>query len=252
MGRPCFIKKSYTEVDGTNSSILKITSLEYEYETIVDTNLVEYLELFSWAKINTEDGVYFGANNTYDTHRECIKKLGLPFDQGKQLRLHRLVACLAKFDNTNGYLTVDHINRQTLDNRSRNLRWASQSEQNMNKHKVEKIRRIGARALPDDITIDSLPKYVTWNVSNEKTKFGTPFSRQFFRIESHPAHKKKWETTKSAKVSNQDKLDEALKQLEIFNGMIEPESPLREELLKEYHTIMETWETMRSTPTVVV
>lgn len=237
MGRPSCVTKIYTEVHGTGYTIFTIISENYEYKTIVDTDIVKYLQLFKWFKINTDDGVYFGAINNYDTHQNCILALDLPFEYGKQLLLHRLVAHIAQLNNPYGYITVDHINRQTLDNRSRNLRWASQSEQNINRDKRK--RQIGAKPLPNDIT-GTLPKYVTWNVSTEKTKAGKILERKFFRIESHPAHSKTWSTTKSSKVSNQDKLDEALKQLEVFNGMMEPENPLREELLKEYHAIMET------------
>ena len=225
------IKNVFTPVNN-NASILCITSDSYEFETVIDTKYVNFLQQFIWYRLNTEDGYYFAStlnSRTRDLLPDTMKNF-------HQILLHRLVAHLSH-QNPDNHATVDHISRQTLDNRDVNLRWLSQSDQNKNTSKRK--RQINARPLPDDIK-GPLPKYVTWNVSTETTKAGSVLERKFFRIESHPAYKKTWSTTKSSKVSNQEKIDEALKQLEVFNRMMEPENPLREELLKEYHAIMET------------
>ena len=47
--------------------------------------------------------------------------------------VHRLVA-LTFIPNPENKPTVDHINRDFLDNRIDNLRWATRTEQNLNKH----------------------------------------------------------------------------------------------------------------------
>jgi len=49
-------------------------------------------------------------------------------------RVHRLVA-LTFLPNPENKETVDHINRDKLDNRVENLRWATQSEQNINSNR---------------------------------------------------------------------------------------------------------------------
>ena len=235
-GRPCSIIKTYSEVSGTDYTILTITSKEYEYNTVVDTKIVKYLELFSWSKLNTDDGIYFCSTNNNESHRECITKLKLPFEYGKQLLLHRLVAYITQLENPNNYTTVDHINRQTLDNRSKNLRWLSQANQNRNTDKRK--RKTGAKPLPDDIE-GPLPKYLTWNLSVETTKAGKVLERKFFRIEKHPAQNEKtWTTTKASTISNQDKLNQALEKLSELDKFLEPEDPLREQLLKEYNELI--------------
>ena len=57
-----------------------------------------------------------------------------------QFSVHRLIA-ITFLDNPDNKPTVDHINRNTKDNRVSNLRWASYSEQNYNKEWTEKCQK---------------------------------------------------------------------------------------------------------------
>tara|TARA_Y100000389_G_scaffold190702_1_gene215823 strand:- start:3749 stop:4636 length:888 start_codon:yes stop_codon:yes gene_type:complete len=107
-----------------------------------------------------------------------------------------------------GY-SIDHINRDKLDNRRENLRWATQSVQNSNTSKRQ--RKQNARALPDGITQDMLPKYVVYYkecLNKEKDLY-----REFFKIESHPKFEKPIMSSKSIKISIQDKLKEIKEKL---------------------------------------
>ena len=100
-------------------------------------------------------------------------------------------------------LSVDHINRDPLDNRIQNLRWATQSEQNQNTDKRK--RQCTARELPKGIQQPDIPKWVNYNVETIVQSSGQSYNRCFFRIEKHP-RLSKWTSTKSVEVTPQEKL----------------------------------------------
>lgn len=108
--------------------------------------------------------------------------------------------------------SVDHIDRNPLNNTMSNLRIATQEEQMLNSKGIlpgtKRERQCIARELPEGITQEMMPKYITYNVNvwdKEQNK-----TREFFRIEGHSLIRPKvWEGSKSSKVSILDKLEKA-------------------------------------------
>ena len=158
--------------------------------------------------------------------------------------MHRHIAQLS---NLTGFedasLSVDHINREKNDNRVKNLRMATQSEQNSNrdtrsdkKPPCDELIKIG---------IIELPKYVRWDNSEKK-----------FIIEKHPQllHEVQEEKrkkavmsgSKSAKLSITQKYQDILARLEeldkLFRSDMEFEN-MRILLKKEYDDICECIQT---------
>lgn len=145
------------------------------------------------------------------------------------------------FGNGKGQDSVDHINRQKLDNRSINLRIINQSGQNKNMKKKVSKKPV---QIPNGMTSNELPKYIRY--SKEKRKNGT--IRDCFKVEGHPrqipnkSNKRMWSTSKSLNISIDEKYQEALNYLkELDNGIeskeydfFDPNKFYKEEFEREF------------------
>lgn len=141
-------------------------------------------------------------------------------DTKKQIYLHSFVI---KNMNPNDErindkkYSIDHINRIRLDNRRVNLRWATQSIQNSNQNK--RNRKKTAKPLPEEITQDMIPKYVYY--CKECYNKEKNLLREFFRIEKHPKQEKTISSSKSSKLTIQEKLEQIKEKLYNLENNIE-------------------------------
>ena len=144
-------------------------------------------------------------------------------------------------------ISVDHIDRDPLNNTLVNLRIVTRKEQELNSKGIapgtKKERKTNAKDLPKDITQNMLKKYVVYYqewLDKEHTK-----QREFFKVEKHPKLDKIWTTTKSNKISIQEKLAQANKIIDDLEKNIYPEK--NEPILPKYISLI----VMREKPHLV-
>jgi len=143
----------------------------------------------------------------------------------KLLYIHQVITgCYGNGKGTKN-ISVDHIDQNPLNNSMENLRIATRKEQEQNttgiKDGTKRERKHSAKDLPEGITQEMMKKYVVYYhewLDKEHTK-----KREFFKVEKHPKLDKIWTTTKSEKVSIQDKLKQANKVVDDLENNIYPE-----------------------------
>lgn len=147
-----------------------------------------------------------GYNVTMFVHSNNYAMISKP-----SLYIHQIITdCYGNGRGTKN-ISVDHIDRNTLNNRSTNLRVVDRKTQEQNTKGImpntKRARKHNARELPEGITQEMLPKYVVYCkdcVDKEKEIY-----RDFFLIDKCPYAKKRYATTKSRKVSIFAKLEQA-------------------------------------------
>ena len=149
----------------------------------------------------------------------------------KELYLHNMVMDRLGFPGKGSKESIDHINRNGLDNRKENLRLVTQSAQNINQKQKE--RRI---ELPADsgVTVDEIPKHVWYIKSNGShgERFGIDLKTENV----------KWKSTSAKNVSLQDKLKAAKEQLQIYYQQFPYLNPNNEDKNKEMEDLMKSYE----------
>jgi hypothetical protein len=128
-----------------------------------------------------------------------------PTESGiKQLLLHNFILNRMIFPGRGATESVDHINRNPLDNRKENLRIISQTEQNLNQKKKPRNNI----QLPENsgLVPDDIPKHIWYIKPNgmHGDRFGIDLKTENIA----------WKTSSSKKLSLKEKLNQAKEKLQ--------------------------------------
>ena len=149
----------------------------------------------------------------------------------KQLYIHNLVMNRLEYPGKGATETVDHINRNGLDNRKENLRIISQTQQNLNQSK--KKRNI---MLPPGcpINVDDIPKHIWYVRANglHGDRFAIEFKTEGFV----------WKSTSSKVVSIQDKLKETKEKLKECYLLYPYLNPMNSNLIHEREVLEKSFQ----------
>jgi hypothetical protein len=178
-----------------------------EKNTICKLCPISYQKILDYETGNNIKITWFKATNGYITGTN-------------KLTMHQIISgCYGNGKGTKT-ISVDHIDRDKLNNCYNNIRLATFEEQHSNcKGTIpgtKRERKYNAKNLPEGITQDMMKKYVVYYhewLDKEHTK-----QREFFKIEKHPKLNKPWCTTKSGKISIHDKLNQANKYVEYLDS----------------------------------
>lgn len=215
-GRPR-IEVIYKDVEykGYNYIIMSILKNGEDYYSIIDYEDGEKVKNYSW---HISSNKYVGST----IYIEKVKK---------ELYLHNLIMNKLTFEGKGQIETVDHINRNPLDNRKKNLRIVTQTEQNLNQKTKE--RRI---KFPEDFPIKStdIPKHIWYVKANGG--HGDRFAIEF-KTENIV-----WKGTSSKKVKIEDKLAEAKEKLKGFYTLFPYLNPDNQDIKKEIEELKKEYE----------
>ena len=219
LGKPANdILYTHVKYNGKEYTIMKIQyQFEYVY-SLIDKEDFPKIKDYTWHYIA----------NGYISHTVPVD------DTRRELYLHNLVMNRLGFPGKGSKESIDHINRNGLDNRKENLRLITQTDQNLNQKRKERTI-----VLPADsgIKTDDIPKHIWYIKPNghHGDRFGIDLKTENI----------KWKTTSAKNVSLNDKLQSAkdkLQELYTLYPYLNPDNEDRAEeidaLTKSYNEII--------------
>jgi hypothetical protein len=218
-GRPAnSIIYSHVEYNGKKYTIMKIQHHDGYIHSVIDTEDFPKIKDYTW----------------HYTSNAYVSRTIRVDGSYKALYLHNFIMGRLEHTGKGSKESIDHINRNGLDNRKENLRLITQTEQNLNQKRKERTI-----VLPTDsgIKIDDIPKHIWYIKANghHGDRFGIDLKTENI----------KWKTTSAKNVSLQDKLKSANEQLQEYYKLypyLNPENnehaTIIEALTKSYHAII--------------
>lgn len=212
--------------------------IEYSHVTYNGMNYtvmtIQHHDKYIRAIIDKEDFPKIKDSNWHSTANSYILHTCRVDGKQKALYLHNKVMGRLEHTGKGSKESIDHINRNGLDNRKENLRLITQTEQNLNQKR--KGRTI---ELPPDseIKVEEIPKRIWYIKANGShgDRFGIDLKTEDI----------KWKTTSAKNVTLKDKLQAAKDQLKIYyalypylNSDNEESTLLREALIHSYDEII--------------
>ena len=219
MGKPANdIKYTHIKYNGNEYTVMKIQhQFEYVY-SIIDKEDFTKIKDYTWHYIS----------GGYISHT-------IPVDESRrELYLHNLVMGRLGFPGKGSKESIDHINRNGLDNRKENLRLITQSEQNLNQTRKGRTITLPSDA---DIKVEDIPKHIWYIKANghHGDRFGIDLKTENI----------KWKTTSAKNITLKDKLQAAIQQLKTYYTLypyLNPENDettlLRESMSHSYEEII--------------
>ena len=193
---PYFMKNPIWKIQENGKELLLMYC---EKDTICNLCHISYQKILDYEKVE---------NKKLTFHKHVS---GYVLSSNSSLFIHQIItSCHGNGKGTKN-ISVDHIDRNPLNNTFGNLRIATREEQENNCKGImdgtKRERKTSAKPLPEGLTQQMLKKYVVYYhewLNKEKTR-----SREFFKIEKHPKLDKIWVGTKSNKVPILEKLQQA-------------------------------------------